>query len=392
VYLSAPNPDLIGEYLRAHKRYRLVIGAGEYLDHPEINNRAYVQPTARLVDASLAELGYEALPGVSQRGEPFLIGKDANRKAIDAALKEMAQRTGGQDFGIIYYVGHGNITSTGADLSLGIYDEPVASDRGYLTSQMLGLLQTGSVYRTAITEIPHLFVVLDAYFSGTIAQSFHTVIETIEGVQRLVEVSGGGPIIAEQVAVLTATAPGSAKRAYELDGTGLSAFGYYFARALRKDWVCSDSLSHDGILTLQEMEAYLDKHLKLAYEKGALQAEMSPRVLAGNKDSLLAYRADKYAEPGFRDLIYSILVKPGQYETAYLTMPGGAQIACSDSVSGCRVPFSKSYLNANLTLAVAKQNVTGLGGEARTVKLADLTGASTTVLGVALHVNKDGVH
>jgi hypothetical protein len=382
---------LIGEYLKAHKRYRLVIGAGEYSNHPETNNRAYVEPTARLVDATLAELGYEALSGVTQHGDAFLIGKDANRKAMDAALSEMAQKTGGQDFGIIYYVGHGNITSTGADLSLGIYDEPVAPGQGYLASQMLGLLQTGSVYRTTIAEIPHLFVVFDACFSGTIAQSTHTVIETTDGNQRLVEVSGGGPIIAEQVAVLTATAPGSAKRAYELDGTGRSAFGYYFARALKEDWACSNT-PQDGILTLQEMQVYLDKHLKLAYEKGALEAEMSPRVLAGDKGSLLAYRADKYAATGVRDVIYSILVKPSRDETAYLTMPGGAQIACSDSVNGCTVPFSKKYLSANLTLAVAGQNVTGLAGEARTVKLANLTGASTTVLGVALHVNKNVVH
>ena len=47
-YLGPPDPDLIGDYLKAHKRYRLVIGAGEYLDHPEINNRDYVGPTARL--------------------------------------------------------------------------------------------------------------------------------------------------------------------------------------------------------------------------------------------------------------------------------------------------------------------------------------------------------
>src|ERR1700726_3134161 len=64
--LPVPIPDTIANLLKNRKRYRLVIGAGEFLDHPETNNRTFVEPTAVLVDARLAELGYDALPGVSQ--------------------------------------------------------------------------------------------------------------------------------------------------------------------------------------------------------------------------------------------------------------------------------------------------------------------------------------
>jgi hypothetical protein len=302
----------------------------------------------------------------------------------------MANATQGQDFGIIYYVGHGNIASNGSDLTLAIYEEPVASDQGYRVSDLLGLLQL-SIYRSSIAEIPHFFIILDACFSGTVAQSSKPAIQTIDGVQHLVEIPGGGPVIPDQMAILTSTAAGSSSSAYELQGSGLSAFGYYFARALKEDWACSDSLSRDGILTLLEMKQYLKERLKLASDKGAVAAAMSPSMLARDGNALLAYRADKYLEPGFRDLIFSLLIQPGANQTAELVLPGGARTSCSDSTSGCTVPISKTYAGSNLTLAVRSKNedieVKGTVSP-EIVSLADLMKRSKTLLGVKLQVTQ----
>jgi hypothetical protein len=130
------------------------------------------------------------------------------------------------------------------------------------------------------------------------------------GVQHLAEIAGGGPVIPAQVAVLTSTSAGASSSAYELHGSGRSAFGYYFARALKEDWACSDSSARDGILTLEEINEYLKDRLQLASDKGAVDALMIPRMLARDKDALLAYRADKYVEPGFRKLISNLLIQP----------------------------------------------------------------------------------
>jgi hypothetical protein len=393
-YLPVPQPDAIADVLKARKRYRLVIGAGEYLDHPETNNRTYVAPTAALIDTRLAELGYQALPGVNQSGKPYLVGKSANRTAITAALQELASATQGPDFGVVYYVGHGSISAGGSDLSLGIYEEPVASDQGYRVTDLLGKLQTG-IYRSSIAEIPHLFVILDACFSGTVAPPSTVIVQTVGGVQHLAEISGGGPVIPDQVAILTATAPGASSNAYELRGTGLSAFGYYFARALKEDWACSDSLSRDGILTLLEMKEYLKARLQLATQKGAVDAAMSPTMLARDQNALLAYRSDKYFEPGFRDFIYSLIVRPATNQIADVLLPGGALTTCSDSTNGCAVPISKAYLNSKVTLAVLNKrggysSTLGDGGvpelPQETIKIADLLTGTKTVLGVSLTV------
>ena len=198
-YVAVPQPDIIADLLNSRKRYRLVIGAGEFLDEPETDNRPFVDPTAILVDSRLNELGYAALPGVSRGGTPYLIGKRATREAITDALNELAAVTQGQDFGIVYYVGHGNITPSGVDLTLGIYDEPVSSDQGYRISDMFGILETGK-YRSSVSEIPHLFVILDACFSGTVAQYSKQVILNSDGVQRLAEIPG--LTIPKQVALL----------------------------------------------------------------------------------------------------------------------------------------------------------------------------------------------
>jgi Caspase domain len=393
-YSPVPQPDIIANLLAARKRYRLVIGAGEFLDQPDVNNRTFVEPTATLVDSRLAELGYEALPGVSQAGKPYLVGKSATRAAITAALNEMATATQGQDFGIIYYVGHGNITPAGDDLSLAVYDEPVTADHGYRVSDIFGILET-SIYRTSVTEIPHLFIILDACFSGTIAQHSHPTLVTTGGVQRLVEISGGGPVIPEQISLLTSTAAGASSSAYELHGTGLSAFGYYFARALKEDWACSDSLAKDGILTLQEMKLYLDARLQLASEKNAVDAKMFPSMLARDEDALLAYRPDKYEEPGFRNLISSLLIKPGTNEIAEVVLPGGAQTTCSNATTGCRVPVSTANAASNATIAVVNRayagqlpgGATAIGPSRETVKLADLVKTASTILGTYLQLS-----
>jgi Caspase domain len=388
-YQPAPVPDKIADILKGRKRYRLVIGAGEYMDDPEHNNRLFVENTAIRVDSRLNELGYEALPG-SKGAKPYLIGKNVTRDAINAALNDMAKATQGGDFGIIYYAGHGTIASNGSDLSLGLYNEPIAPDQGYRFSDIIGIMST-AIYHSSVKQIPHLFIILDTCFSGTVAQPDEVGIVTGDGVQRLVLISGSGPLIPPQVSILTATSAGSNSSAYELNGTGLSAFGYYFARALKEDWACSDALARDGVLTLEEMEQYLAESLDRASKMGALTQAMSPQMLARDKNSLLAYRSDKYVEPGFRKLIYSVLITPEANQPVTAVLPGEVQTMCSDSKIGCTVYVSTDYANSDLTLGIRNTGIKGLAPpplRKQTIKLADLIKGPMTIMGVKLEVNQ----
>lgn len=129
-YLPVPHPDLIASLLNGKKRYRLVIGAGEFLDQPQTNDRTFVAPTAMLIDSRLADLGYTPLPSLSKTGTTYLIGKQATKDAIRAALREMAAATSGGDIGFIYYVGHGEISPGGNDLSLAVYDRKSLRTKG----------------------------------------------------------------------------------------------------------------------------------------------------------------------------------------------------------------------------------------------------------------------
>jgi hypothetical protein len=289
-----------------------------------------------MVDANLDALGYKPLPSLV--AHPFLAGKAATKAAIMTALQEMVSVTSGQDYGIIYYVGHGAIAPSNIDLTLAVADHPVAPDDGIRVSDILGVLQFGS-WRSDITMIPHYLIVLDACFSGNAALPGQTSLLTQNNVQRLAQIQQ--TVVAPSVAIMAATSDGDQSSAYELKGTNSSAFGYYFARALKEDFACADSITPDGILTLNELNVYLTNRLKLASNAHATAALMTPTILNKDQNAFIAYDPSKHAINGLREEIVQLVIQPQTpSQTAVVTLPSGNTVTCATQ-AGCAVSISR---------------------------------------------------
>lgn len=333
-----PPPDVVQVALNQRNRYRLVIGVGENSVDASMN-RTFVDPTAAWVDSHLAALGFKPLPSFMGH-TPYLAGPAATKQAIMAALSEMESVTTAQDYGVIYYVGHGSIALSNNDLTLGVYDRPVARDDGIRVSDVLGTLEFGD-FRSDITEIPHYVLILDACFSGNAAIGARTVVGTTNNVQRLQQIQG--QIVPPQIAIIAATSDGDSTSAYELHGTNASAFGYYFGRALNEDWACSDAITPDGILTLNELTTYIKNRLKLAADQQATDALMVPTILNKDMDAFIAYDATKHAIDGLRAEIVSLEIQPTQTpQVATVTLPSGREIQCTEQP--CTVQVSRTLL------------------------------------------------
>jgi hypothetical protein len=230
-----------------------------------------------------------------------------------------------QDVVVIYFIGHGTVTPSGTDLSLSVFDRPVSDDDGVRISDVVARLTVGQ-YHSDVDELPHVIVILETCYSGLLNGNAKPFLAIQDGAQRLVQIQT--PIIPNQMVLISATAAGDdLSRAYDLKGTGLSAFGYYFARALNEDWACADSTA-DGVLTARELVGYLQDRLKSAYDAGALSGPMYPAKLAKDDYAFLAYNPARYSTEGDRRRIATISVD----------VPSGriASISFGDTPHTCR--------------------------------------------------------
>ena len=307
-------------------------------------NRSYVGPTAAMVDKSLAALGYKPLPGL--KNGPYLSGQSATKTNIMAALSQMATVTKGQDYGVIYYVGHGSITPSNRDLALSVWDRPVQPDEGVRVSDILGTLELHD-WHSDVSNIPHYMLLLDACFSGNAALGEQTSIVTTNNVQRVVSIEN--QIVPKQIAILAATSDGDAAQAFDLHGTNLSAFGYYFSRAITEDWACADAITPDGILTLKELTGYLKSRLKLAWAQKATDAQMVPTILNKDEDAFIAYDPQKHALNGLRDEIVEIVAQTDSFSRLWIKLPNGNTKYCGVSEE-CRIPVSKALATGTLSV------------------------------------------
>ena len=338
-YTPVPPPDVIQAAFNERGRFRLVIGVGKNTIDPTMD-RLFVDPTAALVDKQLELLGFKPLPSLEGQ-TPYLYGPSATKTAIMKALNEMVMVTNAQDFGVIYYVGHGSITFSNKDLTLSVYDRPVKRDEGIRVSDILGTLEF-SDFRSDVNQIPHYLVVLDACFSGNVARGNKTYVSTEKNVQRLEQIQG--LIVPQQIAIMAATSDGDSSSAYELHGYNTSAFGYYFARALNKDWACSDNNSPDGILTLTEVYNYIKRRLKVASDQHLTDALMAPTILNKDVNAFIAYKPSKHAIDGLRDEIVEIVVRPVDLiDVAIVTLPSGNKVRCPPR---CAVYLSKNSVGS----------------------------------------------
>ncbi len=372
MYRMVPTPDAIGELWKQQHRWRLVIGASEFRESPAMN-RAFVSDTAKAIDARLAQLGYAPLP--SRSATPYLIGPAATKQAITDALREIATVAKPQDVVVIYFIGHGTVTPSGTDLSLSVFDRPVSDDDGVRVSDLVGRLTVGQ-YRPDVDEIPHVIIVLETCYSGILNGNAKPLLAIQDGAQRLVQIQT--PIIPNQMVVISATAAGDdLSRAYDLKGTGLSAFGYYFARALNEDWACADSTA-DGILTARELVGYLQDRLKSAYETGALSGPMYPAKLAKDDYAFLAYNPARYATEGDRRRIATISVDVPPGRIASISF-GDAQHVCVEASCTYFVSANKN----DLLRVAMRDRLIGRGGAAAVppdaVELPNITTGSQPI-------------
>lgn len=370
-YTSPPNDDVIREVWDKRRKFRLVIGAGAYKFSPD-KDRDFIASTAALVDSKLEKLGYEALPSLKQH--PFLVDSTASKQNIIDALKEMANQVGKDGIGIVYYAGHGLITPNHVDLALGVYDEAVLPTNGLTVSNVIGLLGVDSSYAESVDEIPNIFLVLESCESGEAAIGDTSVLVTDGDVQRVQRLQTS-IIPPTRVAILSATTHGGNHDAYPLNGMNVSAFGYYFARALDEDWACANDPTRDGILINSELQDYLIDRLGTAYKKQLINGEMKPTSLAKDNFAIWAYRPDRQADcggtpcTGNRKRFIRILVTTDFNQDAELTLPNGFHKKCSLGEK-CSVIISAKF-SGKLSITsrtYKKDDVIALGPDASIVK------------------------
>jgi hypothetical protein len=336
-YTAPPTPDKIANVVTSRKHYQLVIGASDFQYSPE-SNRPFVAATARIVSARLGELGYTPLPSLMQGGESYITGAKATKLRIWEALKELASLATGPDVGIIYYVGHGAVTPSRRDLALATADRPVASDEGIRVSDIVGFLSLYH-YPGSVREVPKFILVLETCYAGAAAVKRGSAVHDRSGVKVLTEVNAGlSPQPPEQMVVLSATGEDGGERAFDLKGSGLSAFGFFFTRAFREDWNCVDG-NFDGIITVNELESYLLGALRSAHDALLIEAPMSPIARDEQKFSFLAYRSDRVVSPGDRERVAELFVTAPQGEIVSLSLPDGAVQVCQ--------PHCTAYVSAS---------------------------------------------
>jgi hypothetical protein len=341
-YKPPPDPDVVGLTWSKGKRYQLVIGADEYALSPS-QNRPYVKETARIVSARLAELGYAPLPTLAAESEPYLVGAQASKPAIWRAVRELRKRAQAGDVAVIYYVGHGSITPSGADLCLATHDRPIDVDEGIRVSDIIGELSLAEL-RSNVREIPRIFLILDTCYAGNFLGNDGTVLTEEEGTRRLGRITSAYPT-PDKVVILTATGQGSANRAYELSGSGMSALGFFFTRALKEDWPCADT-TPDGVLTVRELHQHLGKRLQFAHKSALIEGLMRPQKRDMDENSFVAYDAARYSIDGDRGAIVELTAVSLPGRTGTLALPDGSSQTCAPR---CTAVVSRS-LEGNITL------------------------------------------
>jgi hypothetical protein len=324
-YTQPPPPDKIRMALANRKQYQLVIAADTF-ELAANSNRAYVGKTGELVSGRLSDLGYSPLPSLERERIAFLSGRNASKARVWDAIKEMADLVDTHDVGLIYYVGHGSVAPNPRDLSLAVYDKLVEADEGIRVSDIITTLSLRK-FPGNVEEIPKFILVLETCYSGLASSKSGVKVVDQDGLKTLAEANTGlTPPPPKQMVLLSASANGDS-RAFELKSTNVSAFGYFFVRALREEWACAD-LTPDGVITVFELENYLKKRLAAAFKANLIEGEMAPLARDDQRVSFLAYDEAKYFTDGVRDSILDITVQPPFNQISTIQLPDGEVRTC----------------------------------------------------------------
>ena len=344
------DKDAVLNFLKNRKRFRLVIGAGEFVQSPK-ENRDFINLTAELIDKKLDDLKYDPLPTLKAKGTPFLAGVNANKQAIKDALADIVANTTNDDIAIIYYLGHGTVTADSKDLMLSVYDRPVAEDEGIRLSEMITMLEKAATNQPGtVVQIPHFIIVLETCYSGigtmqnasvSVQQNGHIRIEQIEN-----------QVVPNQIAILSSTADGDRDLSYDLKGTKMSAFGFFFLRALDQDWACADKIP-DGILTLEELRSYLSGMLGQAYNQRDIAGMMTPSVKNDGHKYFIAYNPELRVIDGERTDIVQVFIQPDPNRITEVRV-NGARFTCYNSTP-CSFPTTKSNSTMQIQTTVISE-------------------------------------
>lgn len=304
-----PAPDKVSDVWQSRKRYRLVIGAGDYSQDPSYN-RAFVTPTAELVDQALLRASYTESLGL-------LTGARASKANITTALERLSALPEDAII-VLYYVGHGVPSPANDDVVLSVADEKVSSLTGLPVKSLLA--KALGPFDPQFRKIPRILFILETCNSGA-AIPFNGLLPLPFGVDP------------KRFAFLSATGP--REQSYPLKSQQLSAFGYFIARALDRDWACAD-MTPDGALMVSELGAYLESQLRAAQTSGEIAGVMTPDIQDRGLYSILTYDGTRVANlRGYRDQIVRIYISPQPGVQTDIVFGGGKPRPC---VGDCRFP------------------------------------------------------
>ena len=314
-----PIPDDLLQLWSSRPRYRLVIGAGKFEKDPAAD-RAFVGPTARLVDAALASAGYDHNLGL-------LIDEEATRAKVEGALDELKDLPP-ESLIVVYYVGHGVPTLLEDDVALGIADEPVNPTHGVRVKDLMArAVQAAS---PGMRQAPRVIMILETCYSGAVSsleRSLHNIVLTPK-------------IDFTRLSFLSATSGTQVAHPMNVDGKQLSAFGYYLARALTAEWDCAD-LTPDGALTVAELATFAATRLDEALEQKRIKGPMTPDPGDRPLYAMVAYNKDKVADAnGYRRSIgrvYTIEIKAAFDARSIVETLDGTVVGTCEHNPSCRI-------------------------------------------------------
>ncbi|QDV91080.1 Serine/threonine-protein kinase pkn1 [Phycisphaerae bacterium RAS2] len=217
-------------------RYAVVIGINTYQDAtiPKLN---YAEADARAIHQTLID---PQVGGIEPKNAVLLLGKDATTRNIRKALTDL--RTIPKDATVfIFFSGHG---------------AKEAGEAFWVTTDSeLGGLGFSAIpdreVRALTDRIPsnRLIMLLDCCYAAATVKEQKSIVDIAEALKSFV---GKGRV--------TITASGPGDEAIEADDLAHGVFAHYLLEALRGK---ADGLGGpaDGIVTLPELTAYLDRHV-----------------------------------------------------------------------------------------------------------------------------------
>jgi hypothetical protein len=309
------EPDLLGEAWSSRVKCRLVIGAGKYRRDPSLN-RDFIKATALEVDDALHKAGYTKSLGL-------LVDEDATYDKVWEALQSVGRQPSRAVI-VVYYIGHGLPTTTNDDLRLGVAEETLA--RGPRVKEFLA--EAVRKIDSTITTVPRILFVFESCHSAAGAP-FRDYDQIVEGMQ----------IDLKRLAFLSATS--RQQLASKLKGDTVSAFGRYFADALKGHWSCADRLA-DGALEIKEVAEYISSRLHCANREGLLDGgAMDPQFVDRAGFSIVSYESSRVAdEVGYRRRIrhlYSVEADAPAGTSIVITANGAVVKRCPGGPNPCRI-------------------------------------------------------